>query len=357
MKKMFKWIGIVCASIVLIALIVIGIFIVRNEKFIGSSDKNFVEYLNKSKTVLSPNAFEKDKQLLNKEAYTSDVILLGESHGVAEVQSIDKELFLHLNKKIGLRYYVAEMDSTRANRLNVFLNGVNKDTLLLKEIVIEIGKRIPQQSSIELYQKWADIYDYNRNLPDSLKLCVIGVDTDFDKESPIPRDSAMILNFRKIIKDERLEGKQFYGLFGLFHVSQNEFKKSAAPFASRLKATGLNVTSILCLYVDCEVYLPENEQFPTPPSEKIGFLNMDGPIVLLRGINDLKKASQKRETTLFNLKAINSPYFESKKLITMKTNFINQTMTPKDEQLSAVDFFQYAVIVRNSPALTPIKEL
>ncbi|MDR2147536.1 MAG: hypothetical protein LBE91_13865 [Tannerella sp.] len=354
MKKIFKWIGIVFASLLAIALIAVGIFIVRNKMYIGLPDKKTVEYLNKNKIVLNQNAFEKDAPLFDNEAYTSDIILLGESHGVADVQSIDKELFLHLNKKIGLRYYVAEMDSIRANQLNIFLNGTYKDTLLLKKFVIEIGKRIPQQSSIELYQKWADIYDYNRNLPDSLKLRVIGIDADFDKKSPISRDSAMIQNFKNIVKSERLERKQFYGLFGLFHVSQNEFKgNNNKPFAARLKADEFNVTSILCLYVDCEVYMPPNEQFPTPPSQKISFLNMDGPIVLLKGINDFKKASQKGEATLFNLRTTNSPYFESK--IAMKTNFINQAMESKNEQLPIVDFFQYAILVRNSTALTPIK--
>ena len=353
MKKVFKWIGIIFVSLLVIALIAIGIFIVRNKMFIGLSDKKTVEYLNKNKIVLTQNAFGKDEQLFDNEAYTSDVILLGESHGVAQVQSIDKELFLHLNKKIGLRYYVAEMDSIRANRLNTFLNGTSKDTLLLKNIVIDIRKHIPQQSSIELYQKWADIYDYNRNLPDSLKLRVIGVDTDFDKKSSISRDSAMIQNFKDIVKTEKLEGKQFYGLFGLFHVSQSEFKEGSKPFAARLKAEGINVTSILCLFVDCEVYFPKNEQYPTPPSEKLSFFNMDGPLVLLKGINDFKKASQKGETTLFNLRATNSPYFKSK--IALKTNFINQKMEPRNEQLPIVDFYQYAILFRNSPSLTPIK--
>lgn len=185
MKKLFKWLGFIVATLLLIALIAIGVLTIKNEKFIGVSDKKFVEYLNNNKIVLNQDVFERNKELFDDKTYKNNVILLGESHGVADVQSIDKNILLHLNEKVGLRYYVAEIDSARANQLNTFLNGENKDTVLLKKTVIEIKERIPQQSSIELYQKWSDIYDYNQKLPDSLKISVIGVDTDFDKKSEI----------------------------------------------------------------------------------------------------------------------------------------------------------------------------
>jgi hypothetical protein len=360
MKRIAKKIRIICISLFLILLLALGVFTivlkVKNNRFIGQSDKQFVNYLNQNKIVLNQKTYESGQTLFDDETYKSNVILLGESHGAANVQSIDKEIFLHLNKKLGVRYYLAEMDSIRANRLNNFLCGLEKDTVLLKKIVIDIRQRIPQQSSVELYEKWSDIYDYNTTLPDTLKLSVIGVDTDFDSDSPISRDSAMIQNFKCIVKKKKIETEQFYGLFGLFHVLQNGVNSdNFQPFGARLKTNGFKTTSIACLYIDSKIYLPKNNQIPTPPSEQIGFLNMDGPLVLVKGINDLKKTSNKNEATLFNLKAVKSPYFKSKKLITMKTNFFNQVITPFNEQLSTTDFVQYAIIIRNSKALTPIK--
>lgn len=355
-KKIFKWIGILLLSVLAIILISTIVLIIRNRQFIGTADKLFVDYLKHNKIILNNNAYDTEKQLFDEDTYASNLILLGESHGLADVQTIDKFLFLHLNQKTGLRYYVAEMDSIRANMLNHFLYKTEKDTVLLKQVVLAIKQRIPQQSSMELYQKWLDIYDYNQTLPDSQKIAVIGIDTDFNIKSSIPRDSAMVLNFKNIITEKGLESEQFYGLFGLFHVLQNGINSTNfKPFAARLISNNLNVKSILCINIDSEVYFPENNQYPTPPSEKIGFLNMDGPIILAQGINDLKKASERNTCTLFNITKENSPYFKSKKLITSKSNFINQPIAPYDKNLSTPDFVQYVILIRNSQALTPIK--
>lgn len=355
-KKILKWIGILLLSLLVIILISIIILVIKNKQFIGSPDELFVAYLNQNKIVLDNNAYDTEKQLFDKDTYASKVILLGESHGLADVQTIDKSLFLHLNQKTGLRYYVAEMDSLRADILNQFLHEMPKDTALLKQVVLAIKQRIPQQSSIELYQKWSDIHDYNQTLPDSLKLSVIGIDTDFNTKSPIPRDSAMILNFKHIITQRGLENEQFYGLFGLFHVLQNGVNSNNfQPFAARLRSNNFGVKSILCMNIDSEAYFPENNQYPTPPNEKIGLLNMDGPIVLAKGINDLKKASEKNTSTLFNISKENSPYRGSSKLITSKSNFINQQIAPYDKNLSTSDFVQYVILIRNSQALSPLK--
>ena len=82
----------------------------------------------------------------------------------SDVQKVDQLLLMHLNKKLGLRYYIAEMDSSKANRLNTILSAPEKDTSLLKQLVVDIKYSIPQQSSKELYQKWSSLYDYNKGL-------------------------------------------------------------------------------------------------------------------------------------------------------------------------------------------------
>lgn len=354
-RTVLKWIGILLLSLLVASIIGIAVLLVKNYLFLEPADDHFVEYLNKNKVLLNEEAFGTGKQMFDEELYHSKVILLGESHGLADVQTIDKSIFLHLNKQTGLRHYVAEMDSTRANLLNTFLGGMEKDTVLLKQIVLAIGQRIPQQSGLELYQKWSDIYDYNQSLPDSSRLKVIGIDTDFGVKSSISRDSAMIINFRNIIEKEGLHDKQFYGLFGLFHILQSGMNENNfQPFAARLKSNGFSVQSIMCANVDSDTYFPSTTGMAAPPSEKISFLNMDGPIVLVKGINDLKKASKKNTITLFNISKKNSPYTGSNKLISMKTNFINQNMFPYDSSLSICDFIQYGILIRNSEAITPL---
>lgn len=354
LRKILKWTGVFFLSLFAIVLIAIVVVLIKNKSFIGPVDEQLVEYLNRNKTVLDMDAFY-TQPLFDDETYGSNIILLGESHGIADVQAIDKTLFIHLNKRTGLRYYLAEMDSIRAFQLNTFLAGTEKDTLLLKQFVSGIGLRIPQQAGRELYRKWSDMYDYNRTLPDTLKIRVIGVDTDFDGESPISRDSAMINKFVDIVEKEGLENECFYGLFGIFHVFQNGMNASNfRPFATRLRSRGFKVKSIACLYVESETYLPPNSQIPSPPSGKTTLFNMDGPMVLAKGINNFKEASEKNTITLFNLTQNGSPGLVSgsSKYLKTKVNFFNQQIFPYDEHLAMSDFIQYIIFIRNSEAIT-----
>jgi hypothetical protein len=355
-KKILKWTGIWLLSLFAIILIAVIVLLVKNKSFIGPLDKQLVEYLNRNKTVLDRDVVY-TQALFDNETYESNMILLGESHGIADVQAIDKALFIHLNKKTGLRYYLAEMDSIRTIQLNTFLSGSEKDTILLKQFVSGIALRIPQQAGRELYQKWSDMYDYNQTLADSFKIRVIGVDTDFEGKSPIARDSAMINNFMSIIKREGLENERFYGLFGIFHVFQDGMNaNNFRPFAARLKSRGFSIKSIACLYIESETYLPPNDQIPSPPSGKMSLFNMDGPMVLAKGINSFKKASEKNTITLFNLTQNGSPGLVSgsSKYLETKVNFVNQHIFPYDEHLAMSDFIQYIIFVRNSEAISPM---
>ena len=356
-KKILKWVSVCVFSLLAIVLIAVTVILIRNKLFIGTVDRQMVEYLNRNKIVLDKDAFY-TQSLFDNESYESNIIILGESHGTADVQAIDKTLFINLNKKTGLRYYLAEMDSIRAFQLNMFLRGTEKDTLLLKQFVSGIGLRIPQQAGRELYRKWSDMYDYNRTLPDSLKIRVIGVDTDFDGESPIARDSAMINNFMYIVRKEGLENERFYGLFGIFHTFQNGMNtNNFQPFAARLSSRGFTVKSIACLYVESETYLPVNNQMPSPPSGKTTLFNMDGPLVLAKGINNFKKATKKNTITLFNLTQNGSPGLVSgsSKYLKTKVNFFNQQIFPYDEHLAMSDFVQYIIFIRNSEAITAMQ--
>lgn len=55
--------------------------------------------------------------------YDSRLIRLGESHGVAAPQVLDLELMTHLNKRIGLVHYLAEVAPVQAGHLNAYLDA------------------------------------------------------------------------------------------------------------------------------------------------------------------------------------------------------------------------------------------
>lgn len=358
MRKILKLLLILALILLLISVIAIVVLIIKNKSFIGSSEKEFVEYLENNKMVFDQDAFSTDKPLavFNNDIYESDVILLGENHGYSDVQEIDKALFIHFNKTKGTRYYISETDSIGAEIINTFLNKKEKDPALLKEFVLYVKKRIPQQGGRELYQKWASLYDYNEGLADSSKIKVIGIDKNLNDKSRIPRDSAMVINFIHAVEKDSLSGESFYGFFGLAHVIQKGLNSNNYHyFAAKLVKKGFKVNSILCMDVDSEMYMPKNDQFPTPDNEKITFLGMDGPIVLVKGINDLKDACKKNTNTLFNLEGENSPYKKSQRLMNIKSNFIESNFSPYDENASTTDFIQYVMLLRNANAVTPME--
>ncbi|RXM41621.1 hypothetical protein, partial [Flavobacterium sp. YO64] len=310
-----------------------------------------IDYLAKNQVEITQSINEK---LFDDDFYKSKVFLLGEIHGYADNQTLDKEMLFFLNKKAGIKYYIAEMDSLTAKKLNSFLLKNSKDEAVLKEVVLNIAKRIPQQSSQELFDKWNAVYDYNQKLSDSSKITVIGIDKNFDDTSKGSRDLAMIANFKNTIKKMNIENEKFYGLFGYFHTIQKKSEGGKDTFAAQLKEAGIKTTSIVSYTIDSEMYLPKNPQFPTPENEKVDWLNADGPLMLVKGINDLKELSKPNAITLFKLNAQNSPYLKSQNLINIKSRVFGENIVPQEGSFTT-DYFQYVFLLRNSKALSRLK--
>ena len=350
MRKFLKIIKYTFIIIIGVCLLFSVYFFISNKLFLGSKNQENITYLTNN-TIEIENTI--NDQLFDDDFYKSQVFLLGEIHGFADNQKLDKELLFFLNKKVGVKYYIAEMDSITAQKLNYFLTDSVKNKQTLKEVVLAIKNRIPQQSSQELFDKWNMIYDYNQQLADSVKIKVIGIDKNFDDYSTGSRDEAMVLNFKNTIKKQKLENEKFYGLFGFFHALQNNDKRET--FASRLKKMGIKTTSFVSYTLDSEMYLPKNPQFPTPDNEKVDWLNADGPLQLVKGISDLKEVSKPNAITLFKLNSKNSPYLKSQNLISIKSRLIGENIVP-EAGTCTTDYFQYVFLLRNSKALTTLNQ-
>lgn len=351
MKKFLKIIKFTFITISSICLLFILYFFISNKLFLESKNESNITYLKKNSTETTNSINDK---LFDDDFYKSKVFLLGEIHGYADNQKLDKELLFFLNKKLGVKYYIAEMDSITAKKLNHFLTDGLKNQETLKEVVLAIKKRIPQQSSQELFDKWNYIYDYNQKLTDSLKITVIGIDKNFDDDSKITRDLAMVINFKNSIKQLNLENEKFYGLFGYFHVLQNITENGKETFASELKKSGIKTTSFVSYTLDSEMYLPKTPQLPTPENEKVDWINADGPLQLVKGINDLKELSKPNSITLFRLNSENTPFLKSQHLISVKSRIFGENVVPQKGTFTT-DYFQYIFLLRNSKALTKLK--
>ena len=358
MRKVLKILLIVLAIPIVIAIIGIIVLKIANSNFIGRADKTAVEYLQKNQLVFNERS-EKDNsfsKFFNPDFYNSKVILLGESHGYADVQDIDKSLLIHLNKTKGVRYYIAEMDSTTANKFNAFLSGETKDTLLLKEAVKGVKQRIPQQAGNELYTKWSEIYDYNNTITDSMRISIIGIDKSLNDTSKISRDSCMYANFCNIIEQKNLTNESFYGLFGLFHILQTGMNRdNFKTFGARLKYRGIHVESIICLDIDSEVYLPEGTFPVSPNDEKTKLLSMNGPLFIFKGIRNFEKASKRNSITFFDLKGDGTPFVNKEFKIHSKSFIFNQDIAPYSDDVPASDIVQYVILLRNVKAMSPLK--
>ncbi|WP_159800630.1 hypothetical protein [Flavobacterium sp. MK4S-17] len=102
------------------------------------------------------------------------LIGFGAYHGSAKTEDAELALVASLCKNNGLRYYVAETDMAIACFLNEYLKS--GDEVLLKDLIIHYGTRIPQERTVEVFEKWRKLKKINDALPENKKLTVIGPD-------------------------------------------------------------------------------------------------------------------------------------------------------------------------------------
>jgi hypothetical protein len=125
------------------------------------------EYLENNRFDLTSSEFDfpqKDFKIIGFGAY----------HGSARTELTEYALLKSLTKDGTIKYYLPETDFSIGHFFNQYLQ--TGDTLLLKELVNNYGARVPQEKSIETYQKWKEIKKLNDKLLEKDKLTVVGID-------------------------------------------------------------------------------------------------------------------------------------------------------------------------------------
>jgi hypothetical protein len=146
---------------------------------LASQELTVKEYLKvNSQNIMidSVNTFS----IFDKKFYDNQVFLSSESHGYAKPHAIDAELFKHINKTTGARYYIAEVDMAQAKILNDYLKTGND--ALLKSIYTYWYNEQAQWGCKAGFEKWKKIYLYNKTLPQAKKITVLGLDHTQDYE-------------------------------------------------------------------------------------------------------------------------------------------------------------------------------
>ncbi|WP_282079884.1 hypothetical protein [Aquimarina algiphila] len=171
MKRVFKFLGIFIISSICIFYIGIGVFHL-SEYIKGNT---YVSYLEKYQFE-----FNEDSDFsFDTDFYTHQLFMIGEVHGIAKSPEIDYNLFKHLHQKTGMRYYMAEVDYSQAYFLNRYLKTGN-DSLLSHSL----KKFIPIQArdNRDYFDKWRNLYAYNKTLSEAYKIHILGCDAiaDYD---------------------------------------------------------------------------------------------------------------------------------------------------------------------------------
>lgn len=155
------------------SLILFSFGLKTKEHFVG---KKYVEYWQSN-----PNLYESVNQnesfnfkIFENSAFENDLILYGEFHGTKETIKIDFQFIEYLNRKVGMKTHIAEIDFSQAYFLNEYLKDGNDSIIqyVLNSWLIKHG-----HNNKDYNEKWGKIYKLNKTKSDSnLHIKVLGID-------------------------------------------------------------------------------------------------------------------------------------------------------------------------------------
>lgn len=125
------------------------------------------KYLQKNRFDLHEEGFsfpQKDFKILGFGAY----------HGSAKTEHAELMLLKPLLESQTIKYYLPETDYSIGHYFNLYLE--TGDTILLKDLVTNYGERVPQERTIEVYEKWKELKKLNDQFQDKDRIEVIGLD-------------------------------------------------------------------------------------------------------------------------------------------------------------------------------------
>ena len=142
-------------------------------------ENKYTDFLKNNKAVLDltdTNRWE----LLKSDAEQNQFIILGESHGAQDAQLIDFSLLKYLNKTVGTKNYIAELDYAQSSSINEYLRTGNET--VLKRVFRNWVKKNAQWGNSDFYNKIVKIRALNKTLPKAQQISFSGIDKvqDFD---------------------------------------------------------------------------------------------------------------------------------------------------------------------------------
>lgn len=335
--------------------------------------------------------------------YKSRLILLGESHGVAAPQVVDLELLTHLNQRIRLRDYVAEVDPIQADLLNRYIE--TGDEALLARVFDFWTKGGAQWGNRAFEDKVRGIRGLNATLRADRRIRLLGIDAiqdwslaaewiadgDAEKAKALSalskddrarglrtalgersgtvagqlraalddaiagkgRETIIFDSYVRAVRGPLLGNRPAYGLWGMYHVMQGGINRTR-PFAARVVASDLPAakatTTIALLALDSAVQIPA----PLPTGLRrlrLTNFNIDGPFVMVKGAATLRAASKPNMVRIFAMGAAGTPFTGAD--FSQVTTSVGQSFVPDETGPNAPRMAQYLGVFANSDWAAP----
>ncbi|QCX38171.1 hypothetical protein FF125_06905 [Aureibaculum algae] len=394
---------------------------------------------------LEDNRFDLTSSEFNFPQKEFNIIGFGAYHGSTKTEKTEYALLKSLTKDGTIKYYLPETDFSIGHYFNQYLK--KGDSLLLKDLVNNYGTRVPQEKSVETYEKWKEIKKLNDKLQEKDKLTVVGIDllvtyqytskhllevidykqnqniflqeivnmvtldtTDFSpnydsysknvlknfvkeyEKKPMEFEKSINNKFvfdhiiqnlkhtfenfdnaskrEQIIYDNYLNLSSFYSFdkkpqfirFGFFHL-EKEREGNKVSFFTKLIENNIykrkDIISVIGYLTKSnvlwDIVYDDNMVYKTYTTEG-GFGIGDYEKEYFRGIDNLKK-TKLSDITLFRLNKENTLYNDG---IPDLMEIIMTDDKSNGEQVkgkSTTDFLDYAILISNSKANTPIQEI
>lgn len=396
-----------------------------------------------SKTkYLEQNRFDVTSSEFNFPQKDFKIIGFGAYHGSAKTEQAEHALLKSLTQNGTIRYYLPETDYSIAHYFNSYLK--TGDTALLKDLVKHYGIRVPQEGSIETYEKWKGIKNLNDSLPEDKKMTVVGIDkivsykytsqhlldiidlninqeeslkkivamvetdtTDFspyyasysksvlmdfvagyEKNSSLftkditdqfafdhliknlkytfddttKRETILFTNYKELAHVYKFDQHPQFLRFGFFHLEKEREGNDVSFFTMLLENKIYQPNEVLSIIG----YLTESRvlwdliydddgtysSFTTEGGYGIGDYEKE----YFRGIENLK-ASKISDITLFRLNQRNTPYNDGQPDLIEILMTDEKSNGEKVKGISTVKFLDYAILISNSKANTPLQEM
>ena len=276
-------------------------------------------YSQTKRTYLENNRFDLTSPEFDFPQKDFKIIGFGAYHGSAKTEETEHALLKSLTKNGTIKYYLPETDFSIGHYFNQYLK--TGDTILLKNLVVHYGIRVPQEQSIETYKKWIEIKNLNDKLPKENKLTVVGIDymvsykytslhllevIDFgrNKENSLKEVANMV-------KMDTTDFSPYYDSYSKKVLKNfvSDYEKNPSKFENEINDTFVFQHIINNLIISFEKSANREKTIFTNYEEVSSFYNFDkNPQFLRFGFGHLQKQREGNASSFFNMLIENKIY-------------------------------------------------